>query len=119
MKLALAIQRRFEFVLQPSFSVPLQPSSCNIRTFNAPLSPQLLSHPVSAPRPCLTRLGLLKGSFLATSDGRLVNVSGGAASALLLRQVGEWCAYRFTPIQVFPDDTPRPLRYSFDNCRRG
>ena len=107
MKLALAVPRRFEFVLQPSFRVPLQPSSSNIRTFNAPLSPQLLSHPVSAPRPCLTRLGLLKGNFLATSGGRLDNVSGGASSA-----------NRFRPIQAFPDDTPRPLHYSFDSSRR-
>jgi CDP-paratose 2-epimerase len=45
---------------------------------------------------------------LAASD-RLVNVSGGAASAMSLKQLSDWCAQRFAPRSVVPDGTPRPF----------
>lgn len=44
-----------------------------------------------------------------TATDRLVNVSGGAASAMSLRQLSEWCAARFGPHGVVPDGTPRPF----------
>lgn len=40
---------------------------------------------------------------------RLVNLSGGAASALSLRQLSDWCAGRFGAHPVVPDGTPRPF----------
>ena len=45
---------------------------------------------------------------LAASD-RLVNVSGGAASAMSLKQLSDWCAQRFGPHSVVQDGTPRPF----------
>lgn len=45
---------------------------------------------------------------LAASD-RLVNVSGGAASAMSLKQLSDWCAQRFGPHTVVQDGTPRPF----------
>lgn len=45
---------------------------------------------------------------MAAAD-RLVNVSGGAASAMSLRQLSEWCAARFGPHTVVQDGTPRPF----------
>ncbi len=46
---------------------------------------------------------------LAAGD-RIVNVSGGAASARSLRQLSDWCTARFGPHSVKADGTPR----SFD-----
>ncbi len=40
---------------------------------------------------------------------RLVNVSGGAASAMSLKQLSDWCAQRFGPHSVVQDGTPRPF----------
>jgi CDP-paratose 2-epimerase len=40
---------------------------------------------------------------------RLANFSGGAASALSLRQLSDWCARRFGPHGVVQDGTPRPF----------
>ena len=58
-------------------------------------------------------LPLLEQQFatpqLAATD-RLVNLSGGAASAMSLRQLSEWCERRFGPHAVAQDGTPR----SFD-----
>ncbi len=45
---------------------------------------------------------------LAAGD-RLVNVSGGAASAMSLKQLSDWCAQRFGPHSVVQDGTPRPF----------
>jgi CDP-paratose 2-epimerase len=45
---------------------------------------------------------------LAVAD-RVVNVSGGAASALSLRQLSDWCAGRFGAQAVAADGTPRPF----------
>ena len=45
---------------------------------------------------------------LAAAD-RLANFSGGAASAMSLRQLSDWCARRFGPHEVVHDGTPRPF----------
>ena len=44
---------------------------------------------------------------IAITD-RLVNVSGGLASAMSLRQLSDWCAREFGPHEVIADGTPRP-----------
>lgn len=57
-------------------------------------------------------LPLLEKQFaapkLAPAD-RIANFSGGAASAMSLRQLSDWCARRFGPHHVVPDGTPRPF----------
>ena len=45
---------------------------------------------------------------VAVTD-RLANFSGGAASAMSLRQLSDWCAGRFGPHTVVEDGTPRPF----------
>jgi CDP-paratose 2-epimerase len=45
---------------------------------------------------------------LAATD-RLANFSGGAASAMSLRQLTAWCDARFAPLPVTADSTPRPF----------
>jgi CDP-paratose 2-epimerase len=45
---------------------------------------------------------------LAVGD-RLANFSGGAASAMSLRQLSDWCTQRFGPHAVVQDGTPRPF----------
>jgi CDP-paratose 2-epimerase len=45
---------------------------------------------------------------IAAAD-RLVNVSGGAESAMSLKQLSLWCAARFGPHAVVPDGTVRPF----------
>ncbi len=45
---------------------------------------------------------------VAVAD-RLANFSGGAASAMSLRQLSDWCAGRFGPHAVVQDGTPRPF----------
>lgn len=45
---------------------------------------------------------------LSASD-RLLNVSGGACSAMSLLQLSQWCELRFGPHQVVQDGTPRPF----------
>ncbi len=40
---------------------------------------------------------------------RLINCSGGAASARSLRQLSDWCAAKFGPHTVTADTTPRPF----------
>jgi len=44
---------------------------------------------------------------LADAD-RIANLSGGAASAMSLRQLSDWCARRFGPHEVVKDGTARP-----------
>ena len=57
-------------------------------------------------------LPVLKKQFgapkLSVAD-RLANFSGGAASAMSLRQLSDWCARRFGPHTVVQDGTPRPF----------
>ncbi len=45
---------------------------------------------------------------IETGD-RIVNLSGGTASATSLRQLSDWCAARFGPRTVNPDVEPRPF----------
>ena len=45
---------------------------------------------------------------LAAGD-RLVNLSGGTASAMSLKQLSDWCEKRFGPHPVAPDGSPRPF----------
>lgn len=45
---------------------------------------------------------------LAAAD-RLANFSGGAASAMSLRQLTDWCAAKFGPQPVAADPAPRPF----------
>jgi len=40
---------------------------------------------------------------------RIANFSGGAASAMSLKQLSDWCAGRFGPHAVVADGTPRPF----------
>ncbi len=40
---------------------------------------------------------------------RIANFSGGAASAMSLRQLSDWCAERFGPREVAADRRPRPF----------
>jgi len=49
-----------------------------------------------------------KAPKLAAAD-RLANFSGGAASAMSLKQLSNWCATRFGPHSVVEDGTPRPF----------
>jgi CDP-paratose 2-epimerase len=49
-----------------------------------------------------------KAPRLPAAD-RLANFSGGANSAISLRQLSDWCAQRFGPHQVVQDGTPRPF----------
>lgn len=55
---------------------------------------------------------LLQKQFAAPSlsaTDRIVNVSGGVASALSLRQISAWCDARFGPHPVGADPAPRPF----------
>ncbi|MDB6114143.1 MAG: rfbE 1 [Lacunisphaera sp.] len=57
-------------------------------------------------------LPLLEKQFAAPKmsvDDRLANFSGGAASAMSLKQLSAWCAARFGPHVVVEDGTPRPF----------
>jgi len=49
-----------------------------------------------------------KSPKLAAAD-RIANFSGGAASAMSLRQLSDWCTRRFGPHSVVQDGTPRPF----------
>lgn len=49
-----------------------------------------------------------KSPKLAAAD-RIANFSGGAASAMSLRQLSDWCARRFGSHPVVQDGTPRPF----------
>lgn len=55
---------------------------------------------------------LLHKQFAASAipaENRIVNVSGGSASARSLRQLSDWCATRFGGHSVGMDSTPRPF----------
>ena len=57
-------------------------------------------------------LPLLEKQFSAPKmpvADRLVNLSGGGASAMSLKQLSGWCAARFGPHSVLEDGTPRPF----------
>jgi CDP-paratose 2-epimerase len=55
---------------------------------------------------------VLEKQFAAPKLGvadRLANFSGGAVSAMSLRQLSDWCGDRFGPHAVVADGTPRPF----------
>ncbi len=57
-------------------------------------------------------LPVLEKQFAApkfAAADRLANFSGGAGSAMSLRQRSDWCARRFGPHTVVQDGTPRPF----------
>ena len=57
-------------------------------------------------------LPVLERQFAAPklpAPDRLANFSGGAASAMSLRQLTAWCDARFGPLPVTADSTPRPF----------
>ena len=57
-------------------------------------------------------LPVLKKQFAAPKlpvADRTANFSGGAASAMSLKQLSDWCAARFGPHIVVQDGTPRPF----------
>lgn len=56
-------------------------------------------------------LGLLVKQMAAGHEGneRVFNVGGGAASAMSLRQLSDWCATEFGPCEVAVDLAPRPF----------
>ena len=56
-------------------------------------------------------LGLLVKQMAAGHGGkeRVCNVGGGAASAMSLRQLSDWCAAEFGPREVAVDLAPRPF----------
>ncbi len=52
----------------------------------------------------------LESQFAAprlSADDRVANFAGGAASAMSLRQLSDWCGERFGPHEVASDPTPR------------
>lgn len=57
-------------------------------------------------------VALLEKQFAAPAmpaEERILNVSGGAASALSLRQLTGWCDRRFGPHKIASDPAPRPF----------
>jgi CDP-paratose 2-epimerase len=57
-------------------------------------------------------LPVLEQQFAAPKLGvgeRLANFSGGAVSAMSLKQLSDWCDARFGPHEVVQDGTPRPF----------
>jgi CDP-paratose 2-epimerase len=61
------------------------------------------------PRDLVPLLGKqLAAPAIAAAD-RIVNLSGGAASAMSLRQLSAWCETRLGRHEVAPDGTPRPF----------
>jgi len=56
-------------------------------------------------------VSLLEKQMTATAAGgdRIINLSGGAASARSLRQLSAWCTTRFGPRAVRADGAPRPF----------
>ena len=57
-------------------------------------------------------VALLERQFAAPkldAADRIANFAGGAASAMSLRQLSDWCAAKFGPQNVATDSTPRPF----------
>lgn len=61
------------------------------------------------PRDLLPLLEQQMNAGAIPSDHRLINCSGGAPSALSLRQLSAWCEQRFGPHSVGSDPQPRPF----------
>jgi CDP-paratose 2-epimerase len=69
------------------------------------------SLPSAAPCPGAAKNPLpsssIGGSYSPSSP--ILNLSGGAASAMSLRQLSDWCTERFGPHQIASDPNPRPF----------
>lgn len=61
------------------------------------------------PRDLLPVLEKQFGAPRLPASERIANFSGGAASAMSLRQLSDWCARRFGPHEVVTDGSPRPF----------
>ncbi|MFT3781136.1 MAG: NAD-dependent epimerase/dehydratase family protein [Nibricoccus sp.] len=61
------------------------------------------------PRDLVSLLGKQMASPRLGVEDRVINCSGGAASARSLRQLSDWCSAKFGPHQVAADSTPRPF----------
>ncbi len=61
------------------------------------------------PRDLVTALEKQFGAPKLAAPDRIANFSGGAASAMSLRQLSEWCAAKFGPRAVAADPAPRPF----------
>ncbi len=61
------------------------------------------------PRDLLPALEKQFASPKISADDRVANFAGGAASAMSLRQLSDWCAARFGAHSVAADTTPRPF----------
>jgi CDP-paratose 2-epimerase len=61
------------------------------------------------PRDLLPLLDRQMNAGAIPGDHRLINCSGGAPSALSLRQLSAWCEQRFGPHVVGSDSQPRPF----------
>jgi CDP-paratose 2-epimerase len=61
------------------------------------------------PRDLVTLLEKQMAAPKIAATDRLVNISGGAASAMSLRQLSDWCEKRFGKHEVARDGTPRPF----------
>jgi len=57
----------------------------------------------------LERGATASGSHPQQAEDRIVNVSGGAQSAMSLMQLSEWCSEEFGPHDVAVDLSPRPF----------
>jgi len=57
----------------------------------------------------LKRGGMGSGSHPQQAEDRIVNVSGGAQSAMSLMQLSEWCSEEFGSHEVAVDLSPRPF----------
>ena len=64
---------------------------------------------------------LLLQQLAGGSGPRVANFGGGAASAMSLRQLSEWCAARFGPHEIAAGEDERPfdLPWLVLDCRRG
>jgi len=61
------------------------------------------------PRDLVPLLEKQFGSPKLSAADRLANFAGGAASAMSLRQLSDWCAEKFGPHMVAADPVPRPF----------
>ncbi len=61
------------------------------------------------PKDLLPLLAAQLAAPKTAADDRIVNVGGGAASAMSLRQLTVWCDERFGPQPVAADPSPRPF----------
>lgn len=61
------------------------------------------------PRDLVTLLEKQFSAPVMPAEDRIINISGGAASAMSLRQLTGWCDRRFGPHKIASDPAPRPF----------